>query len=265
MYLPELGYSSIHKYDGERKTIIAPTCTEAGWDGIFCSVCKNERAYQDIWVAPLGHTEETVSGKAATCTEAGLTDGKHCSVCDTVLVAQNSISAKGHSFWGEWSSNKNNYHRRYCQQGCGQYVSVSCEFMTTTIDDNKLAICPICGWYRDKLVGRQKEASISSLTGKVPGTVIVRALLNPVNGDTQCLAVITAVYERNGRVVTQTDSTAPYTVKLPLPINSSFKLFFITVDEQTQDSAWIPVEYTFENDNLVFTVNQLGMFLLIAE
>ena len=34
---------------------------------------------------------------AATCTETGLTEGKHCSVCNEVLVAQKEVAAKGHT------------------------------------------------------------------------------------------------------------------------------------------------------------------------
>ena len=47
-----------------------------------------------------GHTEKTVVGKPATCTETGLTDGISCSVCGTVIKAQEEIPAKGHS-WDE--------------------------------------------------------------------------------------------------------------------------------------------------------------------
>ena len=42
-----------------------------------------------------------VAGKAATCTETGLTEGVKCSVCNTVTVAQEVIPAKGHTF-GDW-------------------------------------------------------------------------------------------------------------------------------------------------------------------
>ena len=49
-----------------------------------------------------GHKAETVSGKAATCTKAGLTDGEKCSVCHAVIVEQKEIPALGHS-WGEWT------------------------------------------------------------------------------------------------------------------------------------------------------------------
>lgn len=52
-----------------------------------------EHSYCDI----NGHTEQTVPGKAATCTEPGLTDGVKCSVCSEVLRAQEEIPANGHT------------------------------------------------------------------------------------------------------------------------------------------------------------------------
>ena len=35
---------------------------------------------------------------AATCTTAGKTEGKHCSACNEVIVAQTTVAAKGHDF-----------------------------------------------------------------------------------------------------------------------------------------------------------------------
>ena len=43
------------------------------------------------------HTVVTDSAKAATCTETGLTEGSHCSVCGEILTAQEEIPAKGHT------------------------------------------------------------------------------------------------------------------------------------------------------------------------
>ena len=43
------------------------------------------------------HTLVTDAAIAATCTETGLTAGKHCSVCNEVLVAQEEVAAKGHT------------------------------------------------------------------------------------------------------------------------------------------------------------------------
>ena len=44
------------------------------------------------------HVAKTVAGKAATCTEDGLTDGSVCSVCGETLKAQEKIAAKGHKY-----------------------------------------------------------------------------------------------------------------------------------------------------------------------
>ena len=69
-----------------------PTCTTAGVKTFTCS-CSD--SYTEA-VSAKGHTEVTVTGKAVTCTQAGLTDGKKCSVCGTVTVAQQTIKATGH-------------------------------------------------------------------------------------------------------------------------------------------------------------------------
>jgi hypothetical protein len=52
------------------------------------------------WVAKKcmnGHTAVVDPGKEPTCTEAGLTEGRHCSVCGEVLVAQEPAPATGHT------------------------------------------------------------------------------------------------------------------------------------------------------------------------
>ena len=43
------------------------------------------------------HTEKVLDGKAATCTETGLTEGKVCTTCNATIVAQTVIPATGHN------------------------------------------------------------------------------------------------------------------------------------------------------------------------
>ena len=114
-----------HDYP-ETGVVTEPTCTADGYTTYTCTLCKGTKTeagdpaldhdmvdadclndarckrdgcgYVEEGSA-LGHTEEVVPGKPATCTDTGLTEGKKCSVCKEVLVAQETILATGkHDF-----------------------------------------------------------------------------------------------------------------------------------------------------------------------
>ena len=89
-YIPSLQH--------ERKVIkvVAPTCTTYGYTLYKCITCGDE--YESDIVKAYGHTEEIIPGKAATCTEPGLTDGKKCSVCGNVIEAQVEIETLEHNW-----------------------------------------------------------------------------------------------------------------------------------------------------------------------
>ena len=70
------------------------TCTTAGEKTFTCTACSATKTEP---VPATGHTEVTDAAVEATCTEPGKTEGKHCSVCNAVLVAQKVIPAKGHT------------------------------------------------------------------------------------------------------------------------------------------------------------------------
>ncbi|MGN0448279.1 MAG: leucine-rich repeat domain-containing protein [Acutalibacteraceae bacterium] len=82
-----------HTY-GEYVLTTAPTCTKTGVETQTCSVCGDEQTRP---VPALGHKEVTDPSVAPTCSEKGLTDGSHCSVCGEVLTAQEEIPALGHT------------------------------------------------------------------------------------------------------------------------------------------------------------------------
>ena len=83
----------VHTHDWA-KAVTAPTCTEKGYTTYTCACGESKK---EDYVDATGHTEVVDAAVAATCTEAGLTEGKHCSVCKTVLVAQETVKAKGHT------------------------------------------------------------------------------------------------------------------------------------------------------------------------
>lgn len=99
---------------------VEATCTKTGLtEGKHCSVCNTviigqqeipviPHTYDDkydescnscgfVRDAECAHKEtEVITGKAATCTEIGLTDGSKCKKCGEILVAQEVIAAMGH-------------------------------------------------------------------------------------------------------------------------------------------------------------------------
>jgi len=102
---------------------VAPTCTDTGLtERKHCSVCNEVLVAQTVVAAlghtpgaaatcttaqtctacgtelkaALGHTEVVDAAVAPTCTATGKTEGKHCSVCNEVLVAQTVVDALGH-------------------------------------------------------------------------------------------------------------------------------------------------------------------------
>ena len=74
-----------------------------------------------------GHTEKTVAGKPATCTETGLTDGEKCSVCGKELKAQETIKALGHS----WDEGKVTTAPTYEKTGVKTYTCGICKATKT--------------------------------------------------------------------------------------------------------------------------------------
>ena len=75
------------------------TCSAEGSYNLvtYCTVCNTVISSEAKTIEKAAHTPEAVPGKAATCTEAGLTDGVICSVCGEILTAQTVIAAKGHT------------------------------------------------------------------------------------------------------------------------------------------------------------------------
>lgn len=88
-----------HNYKSE---VVNPTCEKGGYTKHTCE-CGN--TYNDTETSALGHTEVIDEGVEPSCINdgIGLSEGKHCSVCNKVLVAQETVKGSVEHNFGEWT------------------------------------------------------------------------------------------------------------------------------------------------------------------
>ncbi len=103
-YITEVIPKNGHSYDA---VVTAPTCTEQGYTTYTCTNSDCGDVIVADYVPALGHDEEIIPGKAATCTETGLTDGKKCTRCGIITVEQTVTEALGHNHVVVGTSNAN--------------------------------------------------------------------------------------------------------------------------------------------------------------
>ena len=100
--IPQLTHNHIAG-ETKRENEIAPTCSAEGSyiEIVYCSVCGEEISRETKTIEKLPHTPVVDAAIAATCTESGLTEGKHCSVCGEIIEAQEIIAEFGHNYTSE--------------------------------------------------------------------------------------------------------------------------------------------------------------------
>ena len=84
------------------------------------------------------HVEEIIPGKDATCTEAGLTEGKKCTTCGDILVEQTEIAALGHD-WNAVLAHDDDNHWTTCTR-CDEIKDKNAH---NNGDDS---VCDTCGY-----------------------------------------------------------------------------------------------------------------------
>ena len=137
-----------------------PTCTEAGYTTYKCGCGES---YTEAGEPATGHTEVVDDAVAATCTTAGKTEGKHCSVCSTVLVAQTTVTETGHA-WSSWTPNGNNEHSRTCVNNNAHTETANCSGGTATCQEK--ATCETCGQQYGNLSSHKDNNGTCETCGK---------------------------------------------------------------------------------------------------
>ena len=140
-----------HTHSGTLVAATDPTCTTAGNKAHYrCSCgkwfsdssCTKEVTAQDVTIPAKGHTAVTDPAKAATCTETGLSEGSHCSVCGHVIKAQTVTAALGHDYSGNYHYDAGG-HWKVCSR-CG---TVSAK-QRHNYDNDRDTKCNDCDWVR---------------------------------------------------------------------------------------------------------------------
>lgn len=161
-----------HTHSVER-TVAAtePTCTAEGNKTYYIcscgkwfsdSACTKEVTAQDVTIPAKGHTAVTDPAKAATCTETGLSEGSHCSVCGHVIKAQTVTAALGHDYSGNYHYDAGG-HWKVCSR-CGAANAKQRHNYDNDIDTK----CNDCGWVRTISDSGQDEQPAPTPTPEPP-------------------------------------------------------------------------------------------------
>ena len=313
-----LEVSTCHVF-GEWRTTVNPTCTEDGEMIRSCSVCGAEETktidalghdYSEQWtvdeeadcvndgsksrhcsrcdaktdvtvIEAKGHTEVVDKAVAATCTADGYTEGKHCSVCNAVIKAQEKIAATGHKYVEtvvEPSYSNRGYTLYECSV-CGYSYKDNYEeqlivpAVTGFASGSQTKSSAVLGW--DKVSGadgyavelytggkwnevfRTSDSSVTSCTvGSLKGNSIyslrIRAFAGTAYSDYTRLAVKTKLANVAGLKAQGVTATA---VKLDWARNAGATGYII---EQYKGGKWTQLAVTKNNTTLTFTVKGLA-------
>ncbi len=308
----------IHNYN-LWQTTVKPTCTEGGEMKRSCSVCGAEETktidalghdYSDQWtvdeeadcvndgsksrhcsrcdaktdvtvIEAKGHTEVVDKAVAATCTADGYTEGKHCSVCNAVIKAQEKIAATGHKYVEtvvEPSYSNRGYTLYECSV-CGYSYKDNYEeqlivpAVTGFASGSQTKSSAVLGW--DKVSGadgyavelytggkwnevfRTSDSSVTSCTvGSLKGnstySLRIRAFAGTAYSDYTRLAVKTKLAGVTGLKAQGVTATA---VKLDWARNAGATGYII---EQYKGGKWTQLAVTKNNTTLTFTVKGLA-------
>ena len=313
-----LEVSTCHVF-GEWQTTVKPTCTEGGEMIRSCSVCGAEETktidalghdYSEQWtvdeeadcvndgsksrhcsrcdaktdvtvIEAKGHTEVVDKAVAATCTADGYTEGKHCSVCNAVIVAQEKIAATGHKYVEtvvEPSYSNRGYTLYECSV-CGYSYKDNYKeqlivpAVTGFASGSQTKSSAVLGW--DKVSGadgyavelytggkwnevfRISDSSVTSCTvGSLKGnstySLRIRAFAGTAYSDYTRLAVKTKLANVAGLKAQGVTATA---VKLDWARNAGATGYII---EQYKGGKWTQLAVTKNNTTLTFTVKGLA-------
>ena len=147
-------HAHIHNWQYLRTTREA-TCSREGEKLYNCSSCGGQKTEV---IEKLAHKEVIDAAVTVSCGEDGLTEGKHCSVCGEVIIAQQIIEALPHTYDSDcdeicnvcYSTREAEDHKydNVCDDTC-QFCGATREVEGHKYDNDCDATCEYCGDSRE--------------------------------------------------------------------------------------------------------------------
>lgn len=247
------GDHTSHYYSS--KVIKDATCEESGEIKYTCDVCGF--SYTET-IEKLPHTIVDIPAVAPTCTKAGSTAGKKCSVCGTVTVEPQEVKALGHSY-GEWTTLKD---ATCTQNGTKQRTCSTCkkteEAVIPALGHNYAdGVCTNCN---DDI--RLTDSSFGILVfGEDENTLPEGAKLFVTQGTAEADGVVYSIeIQKNGANI---QPNGRITVKVPVPdgMNGSELMVF----RENANGTYTELNAEYQDGYMTFTAYQLGTIAVSTE
>ncbi len=133
---------------GQGAVTTEPSCTTEGVKTFTCEAADCPVGTKTEPIAKTEHTPVVDEAVPADCEGSGKKEGSHCSVCNTVIVAQEEIPALGHDFTSEastWVNTDPSYHWKKCVR-CGADDTVEVPHVYEATNCTEAAVCTVCAY-----------------------------------------------------------------------------------------------------------------------
>jgi hypothetical protein len=244
--------SKAHNYTATVTT--QPTCKT---EGVKTYRCACGDTYTEK-IAKGEHTIVTDPAVAATCTSTGLSEGKHCSVCNEVIVAQQTVVKKDHTYTATVTTQptcKTEGLKTYtCTCGDTYTEKIAKGEHTIVTDPAVAATCTSTG------LSEGKHCSVCNTVTVAQSTVAMKEHKDS-NNDGKCDACSKALSTQPTTPPSDSGLTAYRVAKYKSVLNSNTVYFKIS--SEYSDGAIVPIEFAMKNGDMYMETTAEGLTMRI--
>lgn len=236
-----------HTYE---TAITPPTCTT---DGYTTYTCHCGDSYQDSSVPAFGHSEVIDEAIVPNCTETGLTEGSHCSICEEILIPQELLPVS-HSF----ELRDEQVICAVCNEELNLHISqdyiLLMKGQRLTLDVSPVNLANNIEWVVDGEDGIVTTAS-NTITAVSSGTVYLQAKISEDGFESSVRfrvdvadAQVTGIHLSNNAATTELFSTNYTGLKIYLQLTQSASLLSLRESAVPQEDLGVAIEKAYFTD-----------------